>query len=81
MPFDGCHLTIVENPSLVKLGEVERLLATKQQWCKGSLRDSDGRHCLVGAMKAAEARQILEPVMLQAVPPLPRLVAFPSESP
>jgi hypothetical protein len=63
----GCPLTIVENPSLVKLGEVERLLATKQQWCKGSLRDSDGRHCFVGAMKAAEARQIFEPVMLRAV--------------
>jgi hypothetical protein len=66
MPFDGTDLTMLENPTLLKLGQVERLLATEQQWCKGSLQDSDGRRCLVGAMKAAEARQILEPIVLRA---------------
>lgn len=66
MPFDGTDLTILENPTLLKLGQVERLLATEQQWCKGSLQDGDGRRCLVGAMKAAEARQILEPIVLRA---------------
>ena len=66
MPFDGTDLTILENPTLLKLGQVERLLATEQQWCKGSLQDSDGRRCLMGAMKAAEARQMLEAIMLRA---------------
>lgn len=66
MPFDGTDLGFFENHLLTKLGAVERLLATEQQWCKGKLRDSDGRRCLVGAMQAVEARQVLEPIILQA---------------
>ena len=59
MPYDATELDIFENHPLAKLGAVERLLATEQQWCKGRLQDRDGRHCLVGAMQAAEARQVL----------------------
>jgi len=65
MPFDGTESGLPENHPLSRLGAVERLLATEEQWCKGTLRSSDGRHCLVGAMQAAEAR-MLEPIILQA---------------
>jgi hypothetical protein len=65
MPFDGTEL--FENRPIAKLGAVERLLATEQQWCKGRLRDAYGRHCLVGAIEAVGARQILQkPVLLAA---------------
>jgi hypothetical protein len=66
MPLDGTDLGLFGNHPLAKLGAVESLLATEQQWCKGRLRDSDGRHCLAGAMQAVEARQILEPIILRA---------------
>src|SRR5215472_5494331 len=66
MPLDGTELRGLENHPLAKLGEVERLLINEQRWCKGRLRDQDGRYCLVGAMQAVEARQILEPIILRA---------------
>lgn len=66
MPLDGTDPEMFGNRPLAKLGAVERLLATEQQWCKGKLRDSGGRHCLVGAMQAVEARQVLEPIVLRA---------------
>lgn len=66
MPLDGTDLALFGNHPLAKLGAVENLLATEQQWCKGRLRDRQGRHCLVGAMQEVEARQILEPIILQA---------------
>jgi hypothetical protein len=66
MPLDGTDLGLFGNHPLAKLGAVESLLATEQQWCKGKMRDSDGRHCLVGAMQTAEARQMLEPIILRA---------------
>ena len=64
MPFDGIE-TIEAHP-LAKLGAVERLLATEQQWCKGRLRDAHGRHCLVGAIEAVDGRQLLQKVILHA---------------
>lgn len=66
MPLDGTDLEFIGNHPLAKLGAVESLLATEQQWCKGRLRDRGGRHCLIGAMQAAEAHQILEPIILRA---------------
>jgi hypothetical protein len=66
MPLDGTELGTLGNTPLAKLGEVERLLISEQRWCKGRLRDKDGRYCLVGAMQAVEARQLLEPVILRA---------------
>ena len=64
MPFDGIesHGSI----QLAKLDAVQRLLATEQQWCKGRLRDAQGRHCLVGAIEAVEGRQMLQRVVLHA---------------
>ncbi|HYZ41979.1 MAG TPA: hypothetical protein VE687_15365 [Stellaceae bacterium] len=64
MPFDGTE--VYDGHPLAKLGAVERLLATEQQWCKGRLRDAHGRHCLVGAIEAVGGRQVLQKVVLQA---------------
>jgi hypothetical protein len=64
MPFDGID-GFGDHP-IVKLGAVERLLATEQQWCKGRLRDAHGRHCLVGAIEAVGGRQVLQKPILQA---------------
>lgn len=64
MPFDGTDA--FDNHPLAKLGSVERLLATEQQWCKGRLRDAHGRHCLVGAIEAVGGRQVLQKIVLQA---------------
>jgi hypothetical protein len=64
MPFDG--IETIETHPLAKLGAVERLLATEQQWCKGRLRDAHGRHCLVGAIEAVDGRQLLQKVILHA---------------
>jgi hypothetical protein len=64
MPFDG--IDTFDNHPLAKLGAVERLLATEQQWCKGRLRDAHGRHCLVGAIEAVDGRQMLQHTILQA---------------
>ena len=66
MPLDGTDLGLLGNHALAKLGAVETLLATEQQWCKGMLRDSHGRYCLVGAMQTAKAWKILEPIILRA---------------
>ena len=66
MPLDGTDVGLFGNHPLAKLGAVESLLATEQQWCKGKLRDSRGRRCLLGAMQAVEARQVLEPIILRA---------------
>lgn len=64
MPFDG--IDAFDNHPLAKLGAVERMLATEQQWCKGRLRDAHGRHCLVGAIEAVGGRQVLQKPILQA---------------
>ncbi|HEX3418642.1 MAG TPA: hypothetical protein VHT21_19880 [Stellaceae bacterium] len=64
MPLDGTDL--YDNHPVAKLGAVERLLATEQQWCKGRLRDAYGRHCLVGAIEAVGARQMLHKPILHA---------------
>ena len=67
MPLDGTELTFLEDQRLLKLAAVERLIATPDQWCKGELHSNDGRHCLIGAMEIADARRLLEPVILKAV--------------
>jgi hypothetical protein len=64
MPFDG--IDGFDNHPIAKLGAVERMLATEQQWCKGRLRDAHGRHCLVGAIEAVGGRQVLQKPILQA---------------
>lgn len=65
MPLDGAEL--FENQTLAKLWQVERVLATEDQWCKGRLYDRKGRHCLVGAITEADGRQALTRPILRAV--------------
>ena len=67
MPLDGTELEVFGNGPLAKLAAVERLLINEQQWCKGRLRDKDGRFCLAGAMQAVEARGLLDPIILRAI--------------
>lgn len=66
MPLDGTEFGSSESNLLSKLGAVERLLISEQQWCKGRLRDKDGRLCLAGAMQAVEAPQLLNSIILRA---------------
>lgn len=43
------------------------MLASEQRWCKGSLRDAGGRHCLVGAIVAVGGRrELMGPVIRAA---------------
>ena len=65
MPLDGSEL--FANPTLAKLWEVECLLATEDQWCKGRLHDRKGRHCLVGAISEVNARQELTRPLIRAI--------------
>ncbi len=65
MPFDGAGFS--ENQAMRKLDTVLELLATEARWCKGSYRTSDGRHCLMGAIQATDARPLLEPIVLSAI--------------
>jgi hypothetical protein len=64
MPLDSLEFS--QNPMLARLGRVERLLANESQWCKGRLRDSEGRHCLVGAIEAADCWPEVARVILRA---------------
>jgi hypothetical protein len=65
MPLDGFEL--FEDPTLAKLRQVECLLATEDQWCKGRLYDRKGRHCLVGAITEVDGRQALTRPIMRAV--------------
>jgi hypothetical protein len=67
MPFDGVGFS--ENLALQKLDAVVELLATEAKWCKGTFRTPDGRHCLMGAMRAVQAQHLLEPIVLRAIRP------------
>jgi hypothetical protein len=64
MPLDG--IEFLDNPTLEKLEQLQLLLATEDQWCKGALRDRKGRHCLVGAIALADGRRELTKPILQA---------------
>ena len=65
MPLDGTDL--FDDPSLAKLNQVERLLATERHWCKGRLRDADGRRCLVDAITTVGGRLELTRPILRAI--------------
>lgn len=65
MPLDGTDL--FENPALAKLNRVQRLLATERHWCKGRLRDADGRRCLIEAITTVDGRQELTRPIIRAV--------------
>ena len=66
MPFDSAGFT---NPDQrrQKLENVMRLVGNEDSWGKGTLKGSDGRYCVRGAIAAAGAVGVLEPPILQAI--------------
>lgn len=65
MPFDG---TQFEQGALAleKIDYVISALGTEDRWCKGHLRTSDGRRCIMGALNDANALQLLSQPILDA---------------
>jgi hypothetical protein len=63
MPFDGTGLE-GRREGLSKINKVIELLATEERWGKQQLRSYDGRYCVLGAMMAADAITLKEPVLL-----------------
>jgi hypothetical protein len=66
MPFDGTRYE-GHNPALDKMGKVIDLLSDERRWCKRQLQSRDGRYCIVGAMRAAEAVAELKAPILLAI--------------
>lgn len=64
MPFDGVE--VVYRDQLQRIDAVIDLLVTPDRWCKGALKSHDGRHCIRGAVRAADA-DALEPAILRAI--------------
>ena len=65
MPFDGTGYESHE--TLDKMDQVIGLLSDEQRWCKGELRSSDGRYCILGAIKAVYAEGELKAPILLAI--------------
>ena len=65
MPFDGSEYPI--SKALEKMDRVITLLSKPDRWCKGTERTADGRHCIVGALRAYEAQRLLQPAIMQAI--------------
>lgn len=61
MPFDGVGLPA--DDKLYKIDAVIELLANPERWCKGALTSHNGRHCIRGAMIAANAIDLEAPVL------------------
>ena len=66
MPFDG---TGYEDcfEALEKIDKVIDLLGDERRWCKKQLQTLDGRRCVFGAMKAADATHLLKAPILLAI--------------
>lgn len=66
MPFDppGQELRI---EALDKIGRVIGLLAAKERWCKRALKTDDGRMCILGAVREADAELLLYAPILRAI--------------
>jgi hypothetical protein len=62
MPFDG---TGYEGRvrTLEKMDKVIHLLSDERRWCQGFLKTPDGRYCILGAIQAARAIDVVEPIM------------------
>ncbi len=66
MPFDGKGMEI-QLDTLDKLDRVINLLDTPEKWCKGVLKSSDGRLCMLGAVLEAHADKALKVPLLAAI--------------
>lgn len=65
MPLDGS--SFVHDDALGRIDRVIDLLATEDRWCKGIAETPGGRRCIIGAIRAAEAHLVLEPLVLHAI--------------
>ena len=66
MPLDGTgYEGRIE--ALDKMDKVIDLLSDERRWCKRQLRSPDGRYCIVGAMRAADAVAELKAPILLAI--------------
>ena len=66
MPFDPADQEL----RLIALEKVERVIALlddRERWCKGALRTDDGRMCILGAVRAANAELVLYARILRAI--------------
>ena len=66
MPLDG---TGYEDrfETLEKIDKVIELLGDERRWCQKQLQTLDGRRCILGAMKAADATYVLKAPILRAI--------------
>ena len=66
MPFDpgNQELRVI---ALEKIDRVIGLLEERDRWCKGTLRTDDGRLCILGAVREADAELLLYAPILRAV--------------
>jgi hypothetical protein len=80
MPFDGKGME-VQLDTLDKIDRVITLLDRPEKWCKGVLKSSDGRFCILGAVLEARADRVLKAPLLRAAEQVtgrtyPRIEAF-----
>lgn len=66
MPFDGTRYE-GRFEALEKMDAVIELLSDERRWCKKQLQTLDGRRCIVGAMRAADATYELRAPILRAI--------------
>ncbi|MGO8914593.1 MAG: hypothetical protein ACLQJR_01635 [Stellaceae bacterium] len=66
MPFDGKGMEI-QLDTLDKIDRVIDLLDRPEKWCKGVLKSSDGRLCVLGAVLEAHADKVLKVPLLAAI--------------
>lgn len=66
MPFDPAHqeLRVI---AIEKIDRVIDLLEEPERWCKGKLKTDDGRMCILGAVREADAELLLYAPILRAV--------------
>jgi hypothetical protein len=66
MPFDPVdHEFRVE--AIEKIGRVIGLLSARERWCKRRLKTEDGRMCILGAVREADAELLLYAPILKAI--------------
>jgi hypothetical protein len=65
MPFDGVGFSVNEYSQ--KIDAVIDLIGTPEKWGKGSFRTNDGRYCLRGAIRSLDKREVIGPVVLEAI--------------
>jgi hypothetical protein len=65
MPFDGVGFSANEYSQ--KIDAVIDLLENPERWGKGSFRTNDGRYCLRGAIRTLDGREVLGPLVLDAI--------------